>query len=168
MGKVNYIVHMNAIFESFNSDVRIKQGHITLYFAFFQKWNREFFKEKLTINSALIMDAAKIRSKSTYHNYLKDLNDWGYLHYFPSYHPSRGSIVKLPKFGTTDGTFTVQKLDNTVPKPSQNLVSSYKHKTKGQPVFLMNLKFYFFLKKTNGMLMKEKNSLHFINLKIGN
>tara|TARA_R110002167_G_scaffold117729_1_gene293878 strand:- start:206 stop:880 length:675 start_codon:yes stop_codon:yes gene_type:complete len=130
MGKVNYIVHMNAIFESFNSDVRIKQGHITLYFAFFQKWNREFFKEKLTINSALIMDAAKIRSKTTYHNYLKDLNNWGYLHYFPSYHPSRGSIVKLPKFGTTDGTLTVQKLDNTVPKPSQNLVSSYKHKTK--------------------------------------
>jgi len=134
MGKVNYIVHMNAIFESFNTDLRIKQGHITLYFAFFQKWNREFFKDKLTINSALIMDSAKIRSKTTYHNYLKDLSDWGYLHYFPSYHPARGSIVKLPKFGTTsgttDGTPTVQKLDNSVPEPSQNLVSSYKLKTK--------------------------------------
>ena len=32
----------------------------------------------------------------------------------------------------------------------------------------MNLKFYFFLKKTNGMQMKEKNSLPITNLEIGN
>jgi hypothetical protein len=120
---------MNAVLESFNEDVRIKQGHITLYLAFFQKWNREFFRDALTINRSLIMETAKISSKTTYHNYLKDLNDWGYLHYFPSYHPARGSIVKMPKFGTTDGTLTVQKLANSVPEPSQNMVSSYKLKT---------------------------------------
>ncbi|TDU39819.1 hypothetical protein BXY82_1851 [Gelidibacter sediminis] len=130
MGKVNYIIHMNAAFERFDNDARIKQGHITLYLAFFQKWNREFFKDTLTINSALIMESAKIKSKTTYHNYLKDLNDWGYLHYFPSYHPARGSIVKMPIFGTTDGTGTVQKLANSVPEPGQNMVSFYKHKTK--------------------------------------
>jgi|TARA_R110000796_G_scaffold35017_2_gene90044 hypothetical protein len=129
MGKVNYIIHLNAAFEHFNNDARIKQGHITLYLAFFQKWNREFFKNSLTINSTLIMESAKIKSKTTYHNYLKNLNDWGYLKYFPSYHPARGSIVKMPIFGTTDGTPKVQKLDNSVPEPSQNMVSSYKLKT---------------------------------------
>ena len=45
MEKVNYITHLNAIFEMFNNDERIRQGHITLYLALFQKWNRKFFKK---------------------------------------------------------------------------------------------------------------------------
>jgi len=130
MEKVNYISHLNEAFERFNNDIRIKQGHITLYLAFFQKWNREFFKKTLTVNRELIMERAKIRSKTTYHNYLRDLNDWGYLHYFPSFHPARGSRIKMPKFGTTNGTPTVQKLTSSVPEPSQNLIPSLKHKTK--------------------------------------
>ena len=46
------------------------------------------------------------------------------------------------KSGTTNSTLKVQILDNSVPKPSQNLVSSYKHKTKEnlnkQPVLFFN------------------------------
>ena len=134
MGNVNYITHLNAVFEKFNNDDRIKQGHITLYLAFFQKWNREFFKKTLTINRQFIMERAKFKSKTTYHNYLKDLNDWGYLNYFPSFHPARGSKVRMPIFGTTTGTSygtqAYQNLASSVREPGQNLVPSYKHKTK--------------------------------------
>lgn len=134
MKTVNYITHLNTVLETFNNDERIKQGHITLYLAFFQLWNRKFFKKTLTINRELIMERAKIKSKTTYHNHVRDLDAWGYLIYYPSYHPSRGSKIKLTrtclKSGTTTGTQKVQNLDNSVPKPSQNLVSSYKHKTK--------------------------------------
>jgi hypothetical protein len=134
METVNYISHLNTILETFNNDERIKQGHITLYLAFFQLWNRKFFKETLTINRELIMERAKIKSKTTYHNHVRDLDAWGYLIYYPSYHPSRGSKIKMTraclKSGTTIGTQGVQNLDNSVPEPSQNLVSSYKHKTK--------------------------------------
>jgi hypothetical protein len=134
MEKVNYIVHLNAVFERFNNDEKIKQGHITLYLAFFQKWNREFFKKTLTINREYIMEKAKFKSKTTYHNYLRDLNDWGYLNYFPSFHPARGSKVNMSIFGTTSGTSSgtpaYQKMANSVPEPGQNLVPSYKHKTK--------------------------------------
>ena len=134
METVNYISHLNTILETFNNDERIKQGHITLYLAFFQLWNRKFFKETLTINRELIMERAKIKSKTTYHNHVRDLDAWGYLIYYPSYHPSRGSKIKMTraciKSGTTTGTQEVQNLDNSVPEPSQNLVSSYKHKTK--------------------------------------
>lgn len=134
MEKVNYIIHLNAVFERFNNDERIKQGHITLYLAFFQKWNREFFKKTLTINREFIMEKAKFKSKTTYHNYLKDLNDWRYLNYFPSFHPTRGSKVKMSIFGTTSGTSSgtpaYQKMANSVPEPGQNLVPSYKLKTK--------------------------------------
>ncbi|HDZ07443.1 hypothetical protein [Maribacter sp.] len=134
MEKVNYIAHLNAVFERFNNDERIKQGHITLYLAFFQKWNREFFKKTLTINRQFIMEKAKFRSKTTYHNYLRDLNDWGYLNYFPSFHPARGSKVNMSIFGTTSGTSSgtpaYQKMANSVPEPGHNLIPSYKHKTK--------------------------------------
>lgn len=134
MGKVNYITHLNEALERFHDDIRIKQGHITLYMAFFQKWNREFFKSTLTVNRELIMERAKIKSKTTYHNYLKDLNDWGYLHYFPSFHPARGSRIKMYSFGTSTGTATwtgsVQKMDGSVPKLGQNMVPFLKHKTK--------------------------------------
>jgi len=126
MEKVNYIVQLNAAFELFNKDHKIKQGHITLYLAFFQKWNREFFKKTITINREWIMEKAKFKSKTTYHNYLKDLNDWGYLQYYPSYHPARGSKVQLAVFFNSVG----QNLATYVPEPGQNLVSSYKHKTK--------------------------------------
>lgn len=125
MEKVNYIIQLNEAFERFNNDDRIKQGHITLYLAFFQKWNREYFKKTITINREWIMEKAKIKSKTTYHNYLKDLNDWGYLRYYPSYHPARGSKIQMSIFFSSDG----QKLASSVPEPGQNLVSSYKHKT---------------------------------------
>jgi len=134
MERVNYIIQLNAVFECFNNDTRIKQGHITLYLAFFQKWNREFFKQTLTINRELIMERAKFKSKTTYHNHLRDLDTWGYLKYYPSYHPSRGSKIRMTraclKSSTTSGTQEVQNLANGVPEPSQNLISSYKHKTK--------------------------------------
>jgi hypothetical protein len=56
---------------------------------------------------------------------VKDLNDWEYLQYFPSYHPARGSKIKMSIFCAQP----VQNLDKTVPEPRQNLVSFYKHKT---------------------------------------
>jgi len=98
MEKVNYIIQLNEAFDRFNKDRRIKQGHITLYLAFFQKWNREFFKKTITINREWIMEKAKFKSKTTYHSYLKDLNDWNYLRYCPSYHPAKGSKVQMSIF----------------------------------------------------------------------
>ena len=158
MEKVNYITQLNAVLETFNNDNRVKQGHITLYLAFFHLWNRKFFKETLTINRELIMERAKIKSKTTYHNHLRDLDAWGYLKYYPSYHPSRGSKIKMTractKSGTTSGTEEVQILANFVPEPSQNLVSSYKHKTEEnlnkQPNIIFNKSVVIsFFKKNN-------------------
>ena len=168
MEKVNYITHLNAILETFNNDERIKQGHITLYLAFFYLWNRKFFKETLTINRELIMERAKIKSKTTYHNHLRDLDAWGYIKYYPSYHPSRGSKIKMiiacTKSGTSCNPQKVQNLDSCVPEPSQNLVSSYKHKTKenfnkqAKPIFNEIEVLSFFMK--NKWLEIEARKFH--------
>lgn len=154
MEKINYITQLNSVFELFYRDERIKQGHITLYLAFFQKWNREYFKKTLTINRELIMERAKIKSKTTYHNYLKNLDEWGYLKYYPSYHPARGSKIKMFIFGTSPSTQQVQNLANSVPEPSQKMVPSYKHKTKKNfnkrhPVNFNEKEVILFFKKNN-------------------
>ena len=162
MEKVNYITQLNTVMDLFHNDDRIKQGHITLYLALFHKWNRKFFKKVITINRELVMERAKIKSKTTYHNHLRDLNNWRYLKYYPSYHPARGSKIEMknhrPIFGFSSGTSTdtvqVQKMANSVPEPSQILVSSYKHKTKEnlnkQPAFFFNeLEVLLFFKTNN-------------------
>ncbi|WP_405222827.1 hypothetical protein [Dokdonia sp. Asnod1-B02] len=149
MEKVNYITQLNTVLEMFHNDERIRQGHITLYLALFQKWNQKFFKKLITINRELVMERAKIKSKTTYHNHLRNLDTWGYLKYHPSYHPARGSKVEMksysPIFDTSSGTVKVQNLANSVPEPSQILVSSYKHKTKEN------------LNKQSGIIFNETN-----------
>lgn len=52
-GKLYYTVQHRTVFEHFNEDQRIKQGHIALYMVFFQKRNREYFKKAITINREL-------------------------------------------------------------------------------------------------------------------
>ena len=170
MEKVNYIKHLNAVFQRFNRDERIKQGHITLYLAFFQKWNREFFKKTLTINRELIMENAKIKSKTTYHNYLKDLNEWEYLKYYPSYHPARGSRIKMFIFETSLNTQRVQNLANSVPEPGQNLVPSYKLKTnknfiKRHPIKFNEKEVLLFFKKNNWEAIEAKKFYTYIKSK---
>ncbi|MCK0125835.1 hypothetical protein MWU76_15700 [Gelidibacter sp. F2691] len=71
------------------------------------------------------MERAKIKSKTTYHNMVRDLHDWGYLQYYPSYDPRRGSVIRMAIFYTQPR----QKLAKTVPEPVQNMVSFYKQKT---------------------------------------
>lgn len=130
MEKVNYIVQLNEVFKRFNEEPKIKQGHITLYIAFFQKWNREYFRKIISINSQEIRKWAKIRSKTTYHSHLRDLVNLGFLEYYPSTSPKAASRIKMilfcAKYDTTSGTSSVQKMDTTPSKEVQKLIPSLK------------------------------------------
>jgi hypothetical protein len=44
------------------------------------------------------MKVSKIQSKATYHKCIRELNDFGYLSYHPSYNPFKGSLVYLFNF----------------------------------------------------------------------
>lgn len=41
------------------------------------------------------MEASRIRSRATYHKVIRELQEFGYLKYFPSYHPVEGSKVEI-------------------------------------------------------------------------
>lgn len=101
---MNYIKHLNAVFQQFSMDSRLNPTHISLYMTLFQFWNINRFPEVFYINREEVMTMAKIGSKATYHRCLKRLDDWKYIHYMPSHNPYKGSQIKMFKFGTSSDT----------------------------------------------------------------
>ncbi len=117
---MNYILHLNAVFEQFSKDSRLNPTHISLYMALFQFWNINRFPNKFHISRDEVMQLAKIGSKATYHKCLSNLNDWKYILYFPSYNPFKGSEISLLVFGTT----TKQVVDKSKTSNEQAVVSN--------------------------------------------
>lgn len=101
---MNYIKLLNAAFEKFYFDDRLNPTHISLYMALFQEWNSSRFASYFFVNRRDLMSASKIGSKSTYHRCITDLNAWGYLEYFPSNNPYKGSKIKMSIIRTGDET----------------------------------------------------------------
>jgi len=99
---MNYIKLLNAAFEKFFFDDRLNPTHISLYMALFQEWNSSRFADEFFVNRRELMRVAKIGSKSTYHRCVTDLDSWGYLSYFPSNNPYKGSKIKMSIIGTSD------------------------------------------------------------------
>lgn len=101
MQDVNYIQHLLAVFKQFYKDSRLNPQHISLYMALFQYWNISRFRAKFYIARQDIMEMAKVGSTATYHKSIKNLHSWGYLHYYPSKNPFKGSQVKMFIFETS-------------------------------------------------------------------
>lgn len=111
---MNYIRHLTGFFDRVCKDHRLNPTHISVYMAIFQFWNVNRFKNPLSISRSEIMELSKVSSRNTYHKCMKELHQYGYFRYDPSYHPLRGSWVYLLVFdpsaesdqhkkGTSDG-----------------------------------------------------------------
>ncbi|TXD81528.1 hypothetical protein ESY86_17930 [Subsaximicrobium wynnwilliamsii] len=99
---MNYIKLLNAAFSTFFFDDRLNPTHISLYMALFQEWNSSRFAGEFYVNRRDLMLASKIGSKSTYHRCVTDLDSYGYLYYFPSNNPYKGSKIQMAIIGTSD------------------------------------------------------------------
>ena len=95
---MNYIKHQTGLFERFAEDERITPFHISLYFALFRFWNRNRFRNPFPISREEVMHLAHIGSVNTYTKCIKQLHEWGYIEYFPSFHPDTGSKVSCISF----------------------------------------------------------------------
>jgi hypothetical protein len=92
---MNYIVHLNTFFQRIRTDDRITPAHISMYLSLFQAWNINRFQNPVLISRNAMMKASKIRAKATYHKVIKELHDFEYIVYKPSYNPFTGSTVYL-------------------------------------------------------------------------
>ena len=77
------------------SDVRLRPTHTSLYLALCHAWSTSQFAEAFHVSRRRLMFAAHIQSTATYHKVIGDLKAFGYLDYWPSYHPVKGSRVRL-------------------------------------------------------------------------
>jgi hypothetical protein len=75
------------------SDDRLTPVHISLCMALCHTWVTSQFQLPFRISRRLLMRASRIRSKATYHKIIWELQLFGYLQYFPSYHPINASRV---------------------------------------------------------------------------
>lgn len=80
---------------SIESDSRITAAHISLYLMLWRKWAAVvdgcavmFFKRE-------IMPVCRISSRSTYHKIIRQLHEYGYILYAPSYNHLVGSKVEF-------------------------------------------------------------------------
>lgn len=95
---MNYIKHLSGVFERIDSDIRLTPFHISLYMALFRCWNLNFFHNPISISRNEMMKMSKIGSVNTYVKCLKELNNWNYIRYEPSYNKHKGSLVYLYTF----------------------------------------------------------------------
>lgn len=95
---MNYIRHLTGFYEKIHEDSRLNPTHISLYLALFQFWNLNHFQNPISISRHEMMKLSKIAAYGTYHKCIKDLQDFGYIEYLPSFNPYKGSLVHLFNF----------------------------------------------------------------------
>lgn len=98
---MNYIKHLSGFFDKVSTDNRLNPTHVSLYVSLFQFWNACRFNNPISISRNEVMKISKICSTATYHKCIRELNNYGYLKYMPSYNPFKGSLVYLFDFRTS-------------------------------------------------------------------
>lgn len=131
---VNYIKHLENIFAKISLDDRLSTVHLGLYYSLFHQWNLAKFQNPISICRSELMKTSKVGSANTYTRCLRELNDWGYIDYKPSFNPCRGSLVNMYRFDTSTDNSCDNGSDNgsdTTPviavRPSINSLNKKKH-----------------------------------------
>ena len=102
---------MTMFYEALEADPRMGTTHISLYMALLQQWNINGGLHPLQIRRTSIMSAAKINARQTYNKCMKDLHQFGYIRYLPSFDSYNCSTVFLVGLQTATA-FTIQPVLN--------------------------------------------------------
>lgn len=95
---MNYIRHLSNFFSRVASDKRLNPTHVSLYMAIFQYWNANHFQNPISVSRQDLMRISKISAKATYHKCIKDLHNFQYFDYQPSFNPFTGSSIYMFEF----------------------------------------------------------------------
>jgi hypothetical protein len=78
-------------------DQRLVATHVSLFTALFIQWQRSSFHSPFAVTRRELMAHSKIASVATYHKCIRQLDEFGYIRYQPSFHPAKGSLVYWPE-----------------------------------------------------------------------
>lgn len=79
--------------EQIGKDPLLHGSHISLYIALFVCYRQSGYQNPFPITRKTVMGFSKVASIATYHKCMRQLNDYGYIRYKPSYDPVKGSLV---------------------------------------------------------------------------
>ncbi len=90
MDKLRYL---SDFFNAIRNDGRISITHIGIYAALLEYQAENGFANPITAFSHQIMGIAKVSSAMTYHKCVKELSEYGYIRYEPSFNRLKGSKI---------------------------------------------------------------------------
>ncbi len=129
---MNFIKHFLQFMDFVMKDERLTPYHVSLYFALFNSWNMNHFRNPISISRSEIMIMSKIGSVNTYTRCMKELHSWGYIRYDPSYNPQVGSKVYLYRFDKGSDKAGGQLLIKPVRPSLNNINYINNNKSKGE------------------------------------
>ncbi|WP_423735205.1 hypothetical protein [Chitinophaga caseinilytica] len=93
--RTNYIRHLNAFFRLVRQDDRLRANHISLYLALFQIWNQHRFQNPFPVVRGEVLLLCRIGSNNTYSRCLRDLQDFGFIIYYPAMRKGTSSQIVM-------------------------------------------------------------------------
>lgn len=104
---MNYIIHLNVFLEKAAKEKWMVPPHYALYMVLFNNWNKLGFKKSFSIRRDEIMQASKIKSKTTYYRCLRELDAHQYLVYYPSSSRQYPAIIAIVPLNGQRGSVEV-------------------------------------------------------------
>ncbi len=86
----------SSLVKRMGTDKRVLATHVSLFTALFIFWQRDGFVSPFAITRKTVMAFSKIASIATYHKCIRELDEYGYIRYQPSFHPAKGSLIYWP------------------------------------------------------------------------
>ena len=77
------------------NDPRIAPSHISLFVAIIQYAKEHHIENPLVIPKRELMNLAKISCEGTYHKNIRQLHEYGFIKYIPSFNRLEGSKIFL-------------------------------------------------------------------------
>jgi len=95
---------LSVFFEGIRKDPRICITHIGLFATLIEYWQANDFANPIRAYAHEIMPLAKISASTTYHRCIRDLHDFGYIFYDPSFKRNERSKISIMTGDECDGT----------------------------------------------------------------
>lgn len=77
------------------NDPDLNVWHLAILSAVLNLGYKQRQRRRINVSRSRIMALSHINTVPTYHKYLKELQDFGYIKYTPSYHPGYKSEIEL-------------------------------------------------------------------------
>ena len=95
MSAYSLLPELTSFFCSIRDDSRISPVHISLFMAIIQFWKDNDYKSPVSVFGHELMNLAKISGVATYHRCIRQLEEYGYIEYEPSFDRFVGSLIYL-------------------------------------------------------------------------